>query len=233
MTGTLTRPSAAAPSGGERSVALLVGAAVVVVLVVAAVLVFGVDRPPALEPLGDAAGPPPSAPVAWMAGTSDGNCLSVARPDGSVEELWCDGAHAELRGWTRPGEIDLHTYDEVGEAVRTYDAETGELLSRTSVDVDRGGEYGRQVVWTERRDGALVVHLAADDTELWRTDAADRYDIESSALSADGDWAAMVDTAERLLVVPTDGSTAPRVWAEDVPGWQPPLWEGTERSPWG
>jgi hypothetical protein len=231
MTSTLARPASSAdgdPAGGDRSLLLLLAAAVLVLLVVGAVLLFGVERPPALASLADEPDPAPSAGVAWLAWSGDGSCLSVARPSGEVEQLWCDRSGGEVVGWPEAGTIEVAVYER-GEEVRTIDAETGEVLERTSGPL-RGDGGDRQVVWTEWRDGELTVSLDDDDTVLWRTEAPERYDVRGSARSADGEWVVMVDEAERLLVVPADGSAPPRVWASGVETWEPPVWEGTSRS---
>jgi hypothetical protein len=238
MTETLARP--AGPSGapserGDRSVPLLVAAGALVLVVVAAVLLFGVDRPPALAALADDPDPAPPAGVAWMGWTGDEACVAVARPDGEVEQLWCDRAGGELVGWPETGMLEIRSW-ESGDVTRAIDAETGEVLGRTpgpdAGGTDPEGEWRgpEPAVWTQRRDGRLTVRLQTDDTVVWRTEAPERYDVHASARSADGRWIAMIDAAERLLVVPADGSTAPRVWATGVDGWEPPVWEGTSRS---
>ena len=231
MTPTVAQPARGERPRGDRGVALLTAAAVLVGLVVGAVLLFGVDRPPALDSVADAPEPAPPASIAWVGRSGNEACLSVVRPSGEVVELWCDQAAGEVEAWTSPGEIEVHTYQGRGEATATIDARTGRVLDRSSGGgFDGAAEHDRQVVWTEHRDGELIVHLQDDETVLWRTPAPDRYRVESSALSPDGEWVAMVDVSERLLVVPADGAAPPRVWATDVPPWDAVVWEGTDRS---
>jgi hypothetical protein len=226
MTGTLTRTLPAEPRPGphDRSVPLLIGAAVLVLLVVGAVLVFGVDRPPSLTTLADDPTPAPSAAVAYLSEHGEGTCVRVAQPDGTLVGPWCDRMGGEVVGWDGDGVL-LRRFDGA-ETVRAIDPTTGEVVGRAP---DRAWRepYDQAVVWTEYRDGELIVRSEADDTELWRVEASDRYELRSSARSADGDWVAMVDSADRLLVVPADGTDAPRVWASDVADWQWPIWEGT------
>jgi hypothetical protein len=238
MTGTLTRPAAPSdePAGrGDRSVPLLVAAGVLVLAVVGAVLLFGVDRPPALATLADEPDPAPSAGVAWMGWSADETCVSVARPGGEVTQLWCERGGGELVGWPEPGVLELRSWEN-GEAIRTIDAETGEVLGRAGghddggTDPEDGWKDPEQEVWTQHRDGRLTVRLQRDDTVLWETQAPERYDVHVAATSVDGRWVAMVDGAERLLVVPADGSSAPRVWTTGVDPWEAPVWEGTRRS---
>jgi hypothetical protein len=225
MTATLPRTSTEpAADRPERSVLLLTGAAVLVLLVVGAVLVFGVDRPPSLSSLSDVPTPAPSASVAYLTEQGEGTCIRVAQPDGTLVGPWCDRMGGEVVGWDADG-ILLRRWDGV-ETVRAIDPATGEVVGRAP---DRAWRepYDQAVVWSEYRDGELIVRSEEDDAELWRVEASDRYEIRSSALSADGDWIAIVDSADRLLVVSADGADAPRVWASDVAEWQWPVWEGT------
>jgi hypothetical protein len=230
MTDTLTRPAASpgdVPGDGDRSMPLLVAAAILVLLIVGAVLLFGVERPPALESLADVPDPAPSASVAWTAWSGEEMCVSVARPSGEVAQLLCDRNGGELVGWPEPRALELHTWDD--DVTRTIDVGTGEVLDRSSGSVE-WERIGESTVRTQHRGGRLTVRLEPDDTVLWRTEAPERYDVHGSARSADGDWVAMVDGAGRLLVVAADGSAPPRVWAREVDVWEAPVWEGTSRS---
>jgi hypothetical protein len=226
MTAISTPPVPTRPEDGrpDRSVPLLIAAGVLVLAVVGAVLVFGVQRPPALDTITDVPVPAPSAGIAYLAEQPDRSCVQVVRPDGTTPEPWCDHQGGELIGWTDEGLLLRH-WDGT-ESVRILDPDTGEVVGRS-----RGRSwrepYDRPAVWTEHRDGELIVRLDEDDTELWRVEVADRYELRTSATSLDGAWVAMVDSSDRLLVVPADGSVPPRVWTTDVASWQWPVWEGT------
>jgi hypothetical protein len=231
MTDTVTRVDPAVPGAErcDRSIPLLVGAATLVVLIVGAVVVLGVQRPPTVSRLIDQPDPAPPAGVVWTSYRGDRTCLEVARPDGQVDRPWCDRHGGELVGWT-DGVVQVQTWD--GRAsVLAIDLQSGEVTRGPGGEVEDAGHHGwAEEVYSERRAGELVLRLVEDDTELWRVDAPERYDVHSSARSADGSWVAMVDTADRLLVVPVDGSAEPREWASGVSSWQPPLWEGTTWS---
>jgi hypothetical protein len=226
MTTTLTtpRPKDPEPIHHDRSLPLLIGAGVLVLLVVGAVLLFAIERPPALGSLAEDPDPAPTSRIAYVTEQADGTCILVAHPDGTTVGPWCDRMGGELVGWDEEGLL-LRRWDGV-ESVRILDPATGEVVGRAR---DRAWRepHDDAVVWTEYRDGELRVRLDEDDTELWRVESSERYEIRSSARSPDDAWVAMVDSADRLLVVPADGSLAPRVWTTDVTSWQWPVWEGT------
>jgi hypothetical protein len=226
VTETLIRPRPAEPGRirPDRSLLLLVGAGVLVLLVVGAVLVFGVVWPPALSTLADDPSPSPSSSIAYLTEQADGGCIRVAHPDGTTVGPWCDRMGGEVVGWNDQG-ILLRRWDGV-ETVRAIDPETGEVVGRAP-DRPWREPFDQAVVWTEYRDGELIVRADEGDAELWRVDATDPYEIRSSTMSADGTWIAMVDSAGRLLVVPADGSASPRVWVSGVADWSWPVWEGT------
>jgi hypothetical protein len=226
MTTTLTasRQSEPEPVHHDRSLPLLIGAGLLVLLVVGGVLLFAIERPPALDSLAEEPLPAPTSRLAYLVEQPDGNCIRIAQPDGTTTGPWCDRAGGELVGWDDEGLLSRR-WDGT-ERVRILDPETGEVLGRAQ---DRAWRepFDQQVVWTERRDGELIVRLDEDDMELWRVASPERYEIRSSSRSADGAWVAMVDSADRLLVLPADGSSGPRVWTTDVSQWTWPVWEGT------
>jgi hypothetical protein len=76
-------------------------------------------------------------------------------------------------------------------------------------------EGGRLVV----RDGGTV---------LWSVAARGSYEVAAGWTSPDGRWVALQDTADRLLLVPADGSRDPVVWAEDLDPFVPIVWRGKE-----
>lgn len=209
---------------GRRSRGLLVAAAVLVVAVVVLVAVFGVRRPPSLPSVAGESSGGPSTAVAWMAWEGGEGCVRVAHPSGAVTTPWCSTAGGEVVGFDGD-ELVVRTW-ETGERLRTIDLDEGRATGWLPARRDIAGEPVADAAWTERDDGILTVRAVGSDRVLWRVEAHDEYTVDSSARSPDGDWILLVDSAGRLLVVPSDGSAPPRVWAEDVPAWPPPVWEG-------
>lgn len=213
---------------GRRSVLALLGAALLVVVVLALVLVFGVARPPELMPLTDATARP-AVGVAWTAWGTNGACVSIGSPDGSVRELRCERDGGDVIAWTDEGVI-VRRWMQSGETDLVLDPASGEVIDRRAVD-DETYRAWPAGVRSYREDGALVVELETTDQVIWRVEAAETYDIYQGALSPDGNWVAMGDSADRLLVVPADGSGPPLVWSGDFDAWQVVVWEGADVEP--
>jgi len=215
---------------GEKG--YLIGSAALVVLVAVLALAFGVVRPPAVAGLTDVQRAALPGGVAWTQFDERAGCtqLMVARPDDGSEAIACDTQLDQVIGWTTDGIIAVRYVDE-GQRIETRDPSTGEVLSSIDVMVvpeqtDDSGIEGGYVV--NRSEGTLVV-AQPGGTAIWETKADARYEIGTLAVSPDGSWAAMTDSAERLLVVRTDGSEPPAVWATGVRewAWRPVVWEGT------
>jgi len=138
-------------------------------------------------------------------------------------------------GWTEDGIItvpDRHSRSR--RDVR--DPSTGEVLSSEegsgeSYEVeDAEGDSSFSI---DRREGKLVV-LDPQGVALWETEADARYEIGAVVESPNGEWVALTDSAERLLVVRADGSEPPAVWGTGVYEWSriDLTWEGTEPPAW-
>ncbi len=231
MTVRTTEP---APARGlpPRGLLTLIGAGVALVATVVLVLVFGVARPPALTALADDPTPPPPGGVAWTSWDDDEQCLRVVAPDGSTRELRCvrDGG-GEILAWDGDG-IVLVDHGPAQELI-VIDPVTGEVVERRSAgDPDpledrQPRRLGAGGVDSRYEDGVLTVRNVEDDVVLWEVEAPENYRIDQGAISPDGDWVVLLDGVGRLLLVPADGSAAPRVWAETGSSWQVPVWEGT------
>jgi len=217
----------------DRSVPLLIAAGVLVVVAIVLLVTLGIQRPPALEAVG-AGQAVPSESIVRFAYRDEGPCIELIAPSGEVRELTCDLEGGEVLGW-KDGTIALRTYSNIGEEIVLIDADSGSLLSREIIDpmsTERLPSPVYSVVRTTNRDGMFTVRLARDNRLLWSVEAPTSYRVDVSAITADGTWVAMVDNARRLLLVPADGSAAPRVWVEDVgSSWDVIVWEGTGTVP--
>ncbi len=213
----------------QRSTVALVAAALLLIVVVALVLVFGIARPPALSSLADQPDPAPPAAVAWTSfDPDDGPCLHVARPDGTTEVLVCN-LDGEVWAWDDDG-IAVFTY-RARDELEIIDPATGEVVERREVDPEgRSGPSPGGTVSSRHGDGTLTVTRVDTRDVIWEVDAPEGYRIGQGAVSPDGNWVAMFDSTERLLLLPADGSAEPRVWAEDTTEWDLPVWEGSSPS---
>ena len=210
-------------SAGTPSTPLLAVAAAVVIAVVAVVLVFGIQSPPQVASLESTEQPSPPAAVAWMEHDRGEACVRVAWPDGSFDRPWCQDNGGEVVGWETEG-IVVSDYSGPTAQQLVVHPRSGEVLEVRGDPGFPTRERAEPVVATYRDAGEQVFVLG--DRELWRVEAPDTYDVRSSTVSPDGGWVAMVDEAERLLVVPSDGSAPPVQWAGEVSTWGPVVWEG-------
>jgi hypothetical protein len=225
----------------DRSVPLLIAAAGTVVAVVAAVLVFGVDRPPPVEPLSAEPAFAPPAAITWTAWMGSETCLFVAEPQGEVREVVCDDLLGDdVIGWSAEG-ILVRDHTRLEETIAAIDPDTGDrstIDSRTRLDPDTEDALGSDTrVRTEREDGTLRVFVGEyradlDDPEehspLWEVEAPASYDVVRATTAPGGRVVAMTDNAGRLLVAPADGSSEPRLWTDEVDRYTRVIWQGTD-----
>ncbi len=211
----------------------LIGAAALVVVVAILALAFGIVRPPAVGGLTDAQRAALPGGVAWTQFNEREGCteLVVAQPSDDGTAVVCDSQLDRVIGWTSDGIVTL-SYVPDGQRIEPRDPSTGEVLSNSNVTVfgDKPESDGIGAGFTvDRVDGMLVVANRSGAT-VWETKADARYEIGTLAVSPDGRWVAMTDSAERLLVVRADGSEPPAVWATGVREWsfRQVVWEGTE-----
>lgn len=230
--------AAAGPVGpgtptGPRSIPLLIAAGVLVITVVTAVLLFGVQRPPTLDTVAATPDPVPPAAVAWSDWQGErGQCITIAYPDGRVEDAACVRQDGEVVGFVDEGIVFL-VWGERSEYLVLIDPLTGEELEQRPVRpgthpldaIEDGWDPGLQ---TRTRDGEF--QLVVDGEVIWAVDAPEGYDLTALRRSPDGSMLVAVDRAGRVLVVPVDGSAPPRVWGSGVNRWRSPMWQGTDRK---
>jgi hypothetical protein len=201
-----------------------VAAAVVVVVAIGLVLVFGLARPPALASLAEEPEPALDAAVAWVHWDRE-PCLLVATPDAATREVVCGLRGEEVFGWEADG-IGMLVWERT-EAIEVIDPDTGEVVEVRDLRGDPWEEREREWdrVDSRQHDGVLTVRF--EGTVLWEVEAPDAYWVNPGSVSPDGRFVAAFDSADRLLLFDATGERAPRVWLEDVEGWQAPVWEGT------
>lgn len=210
----------------ERSLVLLLISAALVITVVVLVLIFGVARPPEVVALAEQPDPAPTARVVWNDDGNDEPCVTVAAPDGTVTEVTCTVDRDEVVAWDEDGLV-VRTWRAQDE-LRWLDPATGEEVQGEEVNDPAAFEtYRHSEITSRTRSGTLQVIVDETGELIWETDAPDGYRVQAGSVSPDGAWVALIDSANRLLVVPADGSQPPRLWAEDVSSWQAPVWEGT------
>jgi len=218
-------PGSPPSASGARSVPALVAAAVLVVVAIGLVLVFGIARPPQLATVTEDPTPSPEASLAWTRWADGGSCLITLDPQGVEDEVGCGYEGQELVAWTDEG-IMLLGPGPPGSA-SIIDPATGEMVGQLDVDPDGWSEPRDSAVHSTTVDGTLTVLLRDSGTELWRVEAPENYRIRDGVLSPDERFVVLVDSADRLLLVPADGSAEPRVWAEVEESWVQPVWEGS------
>jgi hypothetical protein len=197
-------------------------AALLAVIVVALVLILGVVRPPPLAALDEPSFDGAVAYVAW----DREPCLHVLAADGARSEVRCDPQLGELLAWPETG-IVLRSWRGDRPQLETVDPQTGTVVDRVDAAEPEGDGW-----WPVSdlgpagpdRDGRLEVRYRG--TAVWSVEAHGDYEVTAGWGSPDGRWVALQDSADRLLLVPADGSAAPAVWAEDVEGYSPLVWRG-------
>ena len=226
MTTTTTQQVAAPDTGApRRSIVALVAAAVLIAVAVALVLVFGVARPPQLPTLAEQPDPAPPASVTWSRWQEGFACVDTLAPDGTVTEVACDLSGDEVLAWDDEG-IALWVW-EPRERIELLDPATGEVTGTRPANGHRFDEGHTDDLRVRHADGTLTVRLADSGALLWEVEAHDNYRVHQGSVSPDGQWVAMFDSAGRLLLVPADGASEPRVWHDAEQQWQAPVWEGT------
>lgn len=219
---TASPSPASGPDGRPRQPLALVAAAVVAAATVAGVLLFGVVHPPELATFDDPGFGGALAVAAW----DERWCITVVDRDGA-RELRCDEEGDDLVAWSDEG-IEVLRWLPHGEQRVTFDPATGEEVARE--DVSERASDGTW--WPEADLGPVAPHdgtleVRVDGEVVWRVEARDPYEVTAGWVSPDGAWVALQDSAERLLLVPADGSAPPAVAAEDVPAYATLVWRAS------
>lgn len=233
---TVSKKRVEPPVHGQRGeVWYFVGAVGLVVLALVVAVLFGVLRAPSLDELTDAQRADLPGGLTWTQSNDRGTCtdLVVASPDDGYESLICNDNLDRVIGWTDEGIFTI-SFGEDGDRLEVRDPSTGEVLSIKATRYDWGNVEGGDSdgYSVEYEDGVLTLADPLGQV-LWQVEADSQYAIgETIVASPDGSWVAFTDSSERLLLVRSDGSEPPAVWATGLNDWSwaDLVWEGTESS---
>lgn len=182
-------------------------------MITVVVVAFGIRLPPHYPSLYDR-GPVVAGTVAYV--EQDGNeCLNVLDVAGGEKRTLVCSAWMYLEGWDREGNLVIHSA-ETRDRPAAIDPATGEVLIRggsSGVLAPAGAER----LQTSSRNGlaTLVLHGTDADTTLIDAKGPRDYSFWSAGLVATGDYAWVVDSENRLLLVAIDGG-GPWVVLTDV-----------------
>ncbi len=229
MTGTRNPKNPAPSPGNLLYLAIAIG---ILVIVGGIAVMFGIVRAPEINPLTEAQRAGLPGGIAWTQYNDRDGCsdLMVAWPNGDTHAVAC-AIGISVVGWTDEG---LMIVTDWGSGLEIRDPSTGQVISTPAVGSmlwDPEEERSDDVT-AERVAGKLLVTLLSG-ARFWEVEADARYEIGSSSLSPNGEWVAMTDSAERLLVVRSDGSEPPAIWETGIHNWDSAdlVWEGTEPPP--
>ncbi|CAN5481582.1 hypothetical protein BH23ACT9_BH23ACT9_02430 [soil metagenome] len=208
----------------------LVAASVVVVAVVAVVAVFGLVPYPDVPTLADQPDPPVTGQLAYITyGSSQRQpCLHVVDGLGEDGQLVCGSAYGGALHWIDEGRLGVADFRGAAAAISVIDAATGEVIDTMPEDRDRDEPFPTGVD-PENDDGDVLL-IGEEDDRVWldarradgRTDrlleleGPASYTLYDAGWTADGRWAVVQDSQQRLLVVDAEGTAPARVWATDV-----------------
>lgn len=232
----LAEPPAARDDQRRRRLWGAVGAAVVLLATTAIIVVGRIPLPdfPSL-----AAAPDDAIPgvVAYVEGGRDGSCVMVVAASGlEPREVACRFDWVDALAWTAAGDLVVLSYAGMGPEVVVLDADDGRVLERISTDSppDPFALHRDRQVWEGQRlevddDGAghpvVRVHADGGSRLLIAAEGPRDYRFESAQWSPDGDWALVLDSRGRLLVVGADATPGPRMLADaEEPGYTAPAW---------
>lgn len=206
----------------DRRPLALLAAGLLVVGVTVAVILFGIAQPPPLEPLATSDVEVPGE-LAFV-GFGAEPCIHVVATDGAVRELRCGPPDGQLVVWDERG-IVIADWGRMTPELVVIDPDTGDVLERGQREDPGTSELER--VDARRVDGRLEVRRSDTGALIWRVDSVEGYQIIDGVIDPDGEVVAMLDSFDRLLVVPVDGSADPVVWAEGTDASGGFVWEGT------
>lgn len=192
----------------------------VAVAVAAVVLIFGYNSPPSFPSLSEQSGMTIEGTVAYMEfGREDCvRLLDVA--SGSTEDLYCDN-WVWIEGWDEDGNLAVHA-DDGRDQTWVLDPDTGEVLD----SADSVGPPPRRDSSLRSRsiEGRVTLTHGVGESAVTLIDveAPGNYGFHGYGITADGAYAWVSDSEDRLLLVTLDGNAGPWLVAEGIsdPHWR-------------
>lgn len=198
----------------------LTAAGVVAVVVLAVVIVFGITTAPAFPSLYEG-GPSIEGTVAYVDYGRDECVRLLDVAAGESRELYC-ADWLWIESWDRDGNLRVRTGDGI-ERTLIIDPVTGIVIESG----DFAGEAPPYVgsLYATSQDGHATLTYTGNGAEvtLIDVDGPRNYAFWKYGITADGEYAWLCDSADRLLVVALDGSSGPWLVAENVPD---AMWTG-------
>lgn len=208
-----------------RTQVAVVATIVLVAVVAAVVIAFGIRPYPDLPTVAAQPTPRISGSLAYVGWEDRGSCLYVADPSGSVRDVSCE---QQLDGPVRwvDGLIEVHRFGRGGAEVVHVDPATGELTvvatnPREHEPVrppDRATRADGARAQVTSRDGVARLEVRYPDggTDiLLELEGPRNYRFDDPAWSQDGEWITVLDSGERIIVVPADDGEPARIWVSD------------------
>jgi len=199
----------------RQSQLMLWGAAVVGVVAVGVVALFGLRFGPDFPDLYRDGGPAIEGSVAFAAENGE-MCVQVLDvATGAQREVYCS-QFAWLEGWNDDGNLVVHN-EEMYDNVVVIDPATGDITTTTGPN-DDVVPANPNALRADARDGhATLIYVGPESsTVLIDVEGPRDYRFYDRGITADQQWAWVVDSEDRVLVVALDGSSGPWLVAEDV-----------------
>jgi hypothetical protein len=199
----------------KRRRMLLLGAAGVATAVSVIVVSLGIELAPRFPSLYED-GPAVPGTVAYVA-EGRNECLVVLDVATGEERVVTCSPWLYLEGWNQDGNVVIHSEDSRDRAA-VMDPVTGAVVLRGAPFAGVPPGEPPAPLWTTSGDGhaTLTFHEGGSDTVLIDVDGPRNYAFWSTGLTPDGRYAWAVDSEDRLLVAPVDGTGGPWVVAEGV-----------------
>jgi hypothetical protein len=206
----------------------LTAAAAVAVVVAAVVLIFGYDRPPDFPDLYAEGGPTVSGTVAYLEFNGEECIWILDVASGDSHELYCDN-WIWPEGWDAEGNLRVHA-DNGQAQLLLLDPDSGEVVGREAMwdgpPSDEGGPPRQEEPLLRSRSTEGRVTLThgtgANAVTLIDIAAPRNYRFHLYGVTADGRYAWVWDSEDRLLLVAMEGDAEPWLVAEGI---SDPVWK--------